>query len=145
MRWKNVPIPETIVVPLALGVVLETFLPRTLFTRTDFSIFLTLALVVVGVALILWSVRVAGVRDLASPDLLITDGPYALSRNPMYLSWMVIYLAVFFLNPSLWLAILFFPAILLTHYLAILPEERVLNQKFGDRYEQYCKKVRRYI
>jgi protein-S-isoprenylcysteine O-methyltransferase Ste14 len=145
MRWKNVPIPETIVVPLALGVVLETFLPRPLFIRNDFSIFLAFALIVLGLALILWSVRVVGVRDMGSPDLLITDGPYALSRNPMYLSWMVIYLAVFSLNPSLWLAILFFPAILLTHHLAILPEERTLNQKFGARYEQYCKKVRRYI
>jgi protein-S-isoprenylcysteine O-methyltransferase Ste14 len=63
----------------------------------------------------------------------------------MYVAWFALYFGVFLLDPSLWLALLFLPAVLLTHYLAILPEEKVLKRKFGVRYEQYRKRVRRYL
>jgi len=63
----------------------------------------------------------------------------------MYLSWISIYLSIFFLNRSLWLLLLFFVVILLTHYAAVLPEEKNLKKQFEDSFEEYCKRVRRYI
>ena len=145
MRLKNVPIPETIVLPLALGVALEAFFPQALFSLSSISVVLMVVLFVAGITLIVWSVRTAGLGDMAAPELVIQDGPFAFSRHPMYLAWFALYLGVFLLDPSLWLALLFPPAFLLTHYLAILPEEKVLKRKFNARYEQYCKKVRRYL
>ena len=76
---------------------------------------------------------------------LRTTGVYRVSRNPMYLSWIVLYISIFLLNRSLWLLLLLVVSIFLTHYLAVLPEERVLKQSFGDAFELYCKRVRRYI
>lgn len=145
MSLRNVPIPETIVLPLALGVALEAFFPQTLFQSSSLSMILMGVCVVLGVTLIVWSVRTAGMEDMASPELIMMNGPYAFSRNPMYIAWFALYLGIFLLDPSLWLALLFLAAFLLTHYLAVLPEEKALKQKFGARYDQYCEKVRRYL
>jgi protein-S-isoprenylcysteine O-methyltransferase Ste14 len=145
MTWKNLPIPETIVIPLVIGIVIDVFFTQPLFPSKIFWIVLALILLILGLILMIWSVREAGLLDMVSPGKLITSGPYSISRNPMYLSWISIYLSVFFLNRSLWLMLLFFVAILLTHYLAILREERSLREKFGDIFIEYCKRVRRYI
>ena len=145
MTWKNVPIPETVVIPLVAGIISDFFFSRPLFSSNIFWLVLALMLLIFGLTFMVWSVREAGLLDMVSPGKLITSGPYSISRNPMYLSWISIYLSVFFLNRSLWLMLLFFVAILLTHYLAILREERSLREKFGDIFEEYCERVRRYI
>ena len=75
----------------------------------------------------------------------VSEGIYKLSRNPMYVglvcclvSW-AIWLS--YLLP--WLGVLLFIAYI-THF-QIIPEERVLRQKFGDEYQNYCLKVRRWL
>jgi protein-S-isoprenylcysteine O-methyltransferase Ste14 len=46
-------------------------------------------------------------------------------------------------NP--WIA-LFAPLALLTvHFIAVLPEEKYLAEKFGTSYHEYCARVRRYM
>lgn len=76
---------------------------------------------------------------------LVARGPYAFSRNPMYLALCLLNLGVAF-----WVAGLF--PLLMTgvlaaalHYGAILPEERHLEAKFGDAYREYTRTVRRWI
>lgn len=145
MTWKNFPIPETIVIPLAAGLVLDALIRYPLFAPNVIWVILGLLLLILGLALMFWAVREAGLQNLERPDELLTSGPYAFSRNPMYLSWLSVHLAIFFLNRSLWLLILFFIALPLTHFTAILPEERHLKNKFGETYEHYQAKVRRYF
>ena len=145
MIWKNVPIPETIVFPLAAGFIIELFFSRPLFSSNIFWVILASVLLIFGLIFIFWSVREAGKLDMVAPGRLITSGPYSYSRNPMYVSWVSIYLSIFFINRSLWLLLLLFVAILITHYLVIIREERILRQTFGDQYKEYCARVRRYI
>ena len=145
MTWKNVPIPETIVFPLAAGFIIELFFSRPLFSSNIFWVILASVLLIFGLIFIFWSVREAGKLDMVAPGRLITSGPYSYSRNPMYVSWVSIYLSIFFINRSLWLLLLLFVAILITHYLVIIREERVLRKTFGDQYKEYCARVRRYI
>ena len=145
MTWKNVPIPETIIIPLTIGIIIDVFFSQPLFPSRIFWLVLALILLVFGIVLMVWSIREAGLLDMVSPGKLITSGPYSFSRNPMYLSWISIYLSIFFLNRSLWLLLLFFVVILLTHYAAVLPEEKNLKKQFEDSFEEYCKRVRRYI
>ena len=145
MIWKNVPIPETIVFPLAAGFIIELFFSRPLFSSNIFWVILASVLLIFGLIFIFWSVREAGKLDMVAPGRLITSGPYSYSRNPMYVSWVSINLSIFFINRSLWLLLLLFVAILITHYLVIIREERILRQTFGDQYKEYCARVRRYI
>ena len=145
MTWKNVPIPETIAIPLVIGIIIDRFFPQPLFSSMVFWTVLSVILLILGLILMFWSVRVTGLLDMVSPEKLITSGPYSFSRNPMYLSWFSIFLSAFFINRSLWLLLLFFVAILLTHYVAVLPEERILKNKFGDTFDDYCRKIHRYL
>ena len=145
MTWKNVPIPETIVIPLAVGTIIEIFFSRQLFPSGILLFVLALMLLIFSLTFMIWSVREVGKLDMVAPERLITSGPYSFSRNPMYVSWISIYLSVFFINRSLWLLLLLFAAILITHYVVIIREERILRQKFGDQFEEYCERVRRYI
>jgi protein-S-isoprenylcysteine O-methyltransferase Ste14 len=76
---------------------------------------------------------------------LVTEGPFAISRNPIYLGNTALMVAIGFIAGSLWFVILAPVAAVATTFLAIRPEERHLFERFGKRYRDYQKKVRRWI
>jgi protein-S-isoprenylcysteine O-methyltransferase Ste14 len=76
---------------------------------------------------------------------LVTGGPFAISRNPIYLGNTTLMVAIGLIASSLWFIGLAVVAALLTTQLAIKPEERHLFERFGKRYRDYQKKVRRWI
>jgi len=87
-----------------------------------------------------------GVPELSSRDKgrLLTDGIYARVRNPRYLEFFLFVFAyVAFANYfGAWvLFLLCFPAI----HLVVLLEERELRDRFGSEYEEYCRRVPRYV
>ena len=75
----------------------------------------------------------------------VSEGIYKLSRNPMYvgLACCLIAWAIWLSYLLPWLGVLLFIAYI-TRF-QIIPEERVLRQKFGDEYQNYCLKVRRWL
>lgn len=79
------------------------------------------------------------------PARLITDGPFALSRNPIYLALTAAYCGVAVLTARAW------PLVVLPVPLAVLQrvvipfEERRLRAAFGDSYAAYCRRVRRWL
>lgn len=84
-------------------------------------------------------------RDPQKSEKLVTNGIYAISRNPMYLGFLVILLGWFIILENI-AGLLFLPAfVLFLNYFQIKPEERFLLQKFGSDYSEYCRKVRRWI
>jgi len=46
---------------------------------------------------------------------------------------------------NLWISLFAAPALLVVHFIAVLPEERYLTAKFGEDYKTYLGKVRRYL
>jgi len=76
---------------------------------------------------------------------IIADGIYGISRNPIYLGMISIYLGVSCLFNSFW----FLPPIILVlitmHYGVIRREEKYLERKFGGEYLNYKNSVRRWI
>lgn len=79
------------------------------------------------------------------PRVLVTEGLYGLSRNPMYIG---VLLAV--LGQAIWwwsVPVLFYAAFiaLLFHLRVLLYEEPVLKREFGDDYAQYCARVGRWL
>lgn len=78
-------------------------------------------------------------------NTLQTTGIYAISRNPMYLGLLIIYIGIAFLKGNLWTLLLIPLVILIVTYFVILNEERYLTRAFGNEYLDYKKKVRRWI
>lgn len=76
---------------------------------------------------------------------LVTNGIFRISRNPMYLSLLLLLVAYAIRLDSLavWLGPLIFVAYV-TRF-QILPEERVLAEKFGEAYLAYKHRTRRWI
>jgi protein-S-isoprenylcysteine O-methyltransferase Ste14 len=81
----------------------------------------------------------------ANATSLVTGGVYRLSRNPIYLSLLLLLLAyaIRLDAPAVWLAPVLFVAYV-TRF-QIQPEERVLQAKFGDAYRQYQARTRRWL
>ncbi len=82
---------------------------------------------------------------MVSPDRLITSGPYAFSRNPMYVGWTLIFLGLIFILNTLWSFGLLIVVLIFTHLFVIQREEANLQKSFGAEYERYRERVRRYI
>jgi len=63
----------------------------------------------------------------------------------MYLGFGVIQIGLGLLLNNLWISLLTVPAWIVVQYVAILPEENYLEEKFGDSYRQYKASVRRWM
>jgi protein-S-isoprenylcysteine O-methyltransferase Ste14 len=78
-------------------------------------------------------------------DVLVTTGVFRWTRNPMYLGLTLLLCGyAFYLARPLCLLgpIAFVPFI--TRF-QIIPEERAMLAKFGERYADYCARTRRWI
>ena len=76
---------------------------------------------------------------------LATDGPYRVTRNPMYVSLVALYIgASIFLNS--WWPLLFLPVVVFAiQRFVIAREERYLTSAFPVDYPAYCQRVRRWL
>lgn len=75
---------------------------------------------------------------------LVQIGIYRSCRNPYFLSYYLMYLALFFIVPSIVLFLLIILTILWFHKM-VKEEERYLKKMHGSRYLNYCRKVHRYL
>ena len=98
-----------------------------------------------GWALFLFGRHDTGLLPGQPTEAIIEEGPYRLSRNPLYVGLLALYLGLAFLAPSMWALLLFPVAVLLILWGAILPEERFLHERFGAPYDEYRQRVRRWL
>lgn len=82
--------------------------------------------------------------DEENPDKLVTDGLFAYSRNPIYVCFDGFFLGLFLIHRNIVILAATVGFALLIHR-QILREERFLKGHYGDEYEAYLKKVRRYL
>jgi protein-S-isoprenylcysteine O-methyltransferase Ste14 len=76
---------------------------------------------------------------------LVTGGPYRVSRNPMYLGMAGAYAGAAVATGVLW-ALAWLPVVLLAIDSLVIPrEERHLAAVFGEEYERYRRRVRRWL
>ena len=76
---------------------------------------------------------------------LVATGIYQISRNPMYLG-LLLMLAGWSLALANGLAMLLLPVFVAgMNRLQILPEERILREKFGSEFDAYVRTVRRWL
>lgn len=141
-------------IALAAGVLIWAIARKSGLPALDFPGRAALAVLVAGAGLLIDFVSVAAfiqakttVNPLA-PDrssALVIGGLYRISRNPMYLGMLLILLGwILWLGQPLGLAVAALFVVLIER-LQILPEERALEEKFGDDYRAYKSRVRRWI
>lgn len=86
-----------------------------------------------------------GVQELSGEKgRLLTEGIYGRTRNPRYLEFLFFVLGYVAIanHAGTWvLWALCFPAI----HLVVLLEERELRERFGAEYDEYCRRVPRYV
>lgn len=109
-----------------------------------------LGLGLAGIALIVWAswtLRRHGTTILPdkAADALVTDGPFRFRRNPIYIGHVLALLGVAEVTHNIWFAILAAAYVPLVTWLAVLPEERHLEERFGDAYRDYKSRTRRWI
>ncbi len=86
-----------------------------------------------------------GIPTWQAARRLVMRGPYAISRNPMYLGVSAVYagLALALANP--WALVLLVPVLIVMDRLVIAREEPYLEARFGQPYRDYRARVRRWL
>ena len=103
-----------------------------------------------GVLLIAWAIwTLHRARTTVMPhrgsENLVTTGPFARFRNPIYLGDTMVLLGIAELTKNAWFAAGAPVFMLLVTFLAILPEERHLEARFGERFREYKARSRRWL
>jgi Phospholipid methyltransferase len=94
------------------------------------------ALAVLGLA-----IRASAAGHLHKHESLATDGPYAWTRNPLYLGSMIL-AAGFLLAAASWIAAALAAAYLAVFYPGVIRrEEEELRSEYGDAFEEYARRV----
>ena len=104
---------------------------------------------VAGLLLLLWSLisfrqsfRIG--IDSDRPDVLIVDGVFAFSRNPIYVAFALVLLGQFLVFPN-WILLVYMVAAIGVIHRQVLREEEFLRKHYGQEYLDYCERVGRYL
>ena len=98
-----------------------------------------------GWALWLFGRHRTGLLPGQATSAMIEEGPFRLSRNPLYVGLVVLDVGLALLAPTFWGLVLVPVAVLLLLWGAILPEERFLHERFGAPYDEYRRRVPRWV
>ena len=107
--------------------------------------------VALGEALRFWGVSIAGSETRTTGGVggtyLITNGPFAYVRNPLYLGNIVMYTGLGIMSLALfpWMLIIAIGWFFFQYSLIITNEEEYLAGRFGEAYERYRGAVRRFV
>jgi len=75
----------------------------------------------------------------------IVQGAYRFSRNPMYVGGTAWFLGMALSVGSGWMVLAYLPLGVYLAFLVIPSEEAYMERTFGDAYQAYCRKVRRWL
>jgi protein-S-isoprenylcysteine O-methyltransferase Ste14 len=149
--YVRFPPPLVFLGAILLGLALQYFVvPAPVPVSRTVSAISGLLLIILGLGFIA-SARILFLRTGQSPipwkptPTLILKGPYRVTRNPMYLGVTLFECGLGLAVNNLWIALLALPALMTVHFIAVLPEERYLAEKFGESYKLYLAQVRRYL
>jgi protein-S-isoprenylcysteine O-methyltransferase Ste14 len=142
-EMAGIPLPPGQVVGLVLDAVLQRIHPLPVPPARPARRTAGTLLVLVGVVVTPWAVterrrHTTGSFALGSPEALVTSGPYALSRHPMYVGWWMTHAGIAVFKGSGWAAATL-PAGVAVEHAGALWEEEALQKQFGPAYGQYMK------
>ena len=138
-------------IPMIKEVLLEIIFPKNPIILFPYNL-IGLLILVLGFALIIWAnytllrkISLEEREPFHTPSALVINGPFQFSRNPVYLSVIMMVFGLATLFGSLILFIL--PPILFIVFQRIFIrwEEKKLEETFGEDYLEYKRHVRRWV
>lgn len=99
----------------------------------------------------IWSVSYAGSETRTTSGVggtyLVTQGPYGIVRNPLYVGNILIYTGIGIMSNALspWLQAVGFIFFTFQYYCIIRTEENFLASKFGETYRRFFESVNRFM
>jgi protein-S-isoprenylcysteine O-methyltransferase Ste14 len=143
------PPPLIFVAGLAMGWALQWLWPVRVFPGRPFEVAGWLVAVLSGVLALwgAWTMRRAGTNiDPRKPALaVVTSGPFRFTRNPLYLSLVLLSVGLALFFDMVWVLVMLIPVVYVMQRYVIRREERYLEVKFGDAYRQYKQNTRRWV
>lgn len=131
---------------------LPFFFTMILFMKPDlYSILYGLPLIITGEIIRIWAVSYAGsetrTTDGVGGSNLVTQGPFSIVRNPLYLGNVLIYTGIGIMSFAFFPYLQVFGLIYFTfqYYCIILNEEEYLIKAFSGKFVVYLKSVNRFI
>ena len=103
-----------------------------------------------GIILMIWGLLTfalahTAILPMRPASRIVDHGPYRFTRNPMYVGMSLAYIGGAFVMNSVWALIVFPVVIALLSRLVIAREERYLSSAFGEEYDDYRRRVRRWL
>lgn len=150
---SRVPWPPILyLAAIAIAVVLHLLYPLPWIVEPLSSLLFAIGWIMVALAIALFVSAVRTLRRGATTVMphrpsahLVTGGPFAFTRNPIYLADTMIVVGIGLIVGSLWFLMMGVAAAAAVTRLAIRGEERHLAERFGKRYRDYSTRVRRWI
>ena len=141
--------PLVLLALLAGGGLLHLAFPVDLLPDS-FPNVIGLPFIVSAIALFMLSVREfsrqgTSVRGSEPASVVVASGPYRFSRNPIYLSMLLLEAGVALMANSAWILAAVAPMFAYLSLGVIVREEGYLSRKFGGEYLRYKTSVRRWI
>jgi len=81
-------------------------------------------------------------KDITHTTAIVSSGIYSIVRHPLYLGWLLMYVALILLSQH-WLTVIIGIPGMVCVYLISRQEDQSLVKKFGDDYKHYMQKVPR--
>ena len=152
-RPNRIPWPPIILVAaIAVSLLINQFLPSGWLPSPFSDILFGLGWLTIGVAILLDVLTMRTLRQAKTTIMptkrsshLVMTGPFAISRNPIYVANVMIVFGLGLVTQIVWFIPIAIFAGWLTQKLAIEREEEHLAHHFGKRYRDYMKKVRRWF
>lgn len=159
-NWNIMPTDRPSAIPWPLFLLLACALAAWLLDRTapltwpglddGPAQFVGYSFGVIGMALIAWGVATLNRHQTTflphkASTALVTTGPYQVLRNPIYLGEVFVFFGIAEVTKNIWFVILGVVFAIAVTWLAIVPEEKHLEDRFGDAYRDYKAKTRRWI
>jgi protein-S-isoprenylcysteine O-methyltransferase Ste14 len=145
------PPPLVFLGAIIAGVIVQRMVtPLSLQVAAGIRVAAGVLILVCGTSLVI-SARIWFTRTGQSPipwkptPELILRGPYRFTRNPMYVGVTLFVVGLGLTLNDIWISLFAAPALLVVHFIAVLPEERYLAEKFGESYRNFHAQVRRYV
>jgi protein-S-isoprenylcysteine O-methyltransferase Ste14 len=145
------PPPLVFLGAIIAGVIVQPMAtPLSLKVAAGIRLAVGVLILVCGTSLVI-SARIWFTRTRQSPipwkptPELILQGPYRFTRNPMYVGVTLFVIGLGLTVNNLWISLFAVPALMAVHFIAVLPEERYLAEKFGESYRNLLARVRRYV